>query len=46
MNGFIEILLLLFLLSSFLLTCSSRMLHCIRLVGSPRGLAWLAGYWQ
>lgn len=32
MNGLIEILLLLFLLSSFLLTCSSRMLHCIRLV--------------
>ncbi len=32
MNGLIEILLLLFLISSFLLTCSSRMLHCIRLV--------------
>ena len=34
MNGLIEILLLLFLLSSFLLTCSSRMLHCIRLVAA------------
>ena len=32
MNDLIEILLLCFLLCSFLLTCSSRLLHCIKLV--------------
>ncbi len=32
MNGLIEIMLLLFLFCSFLLTCSSRLLHCIKLV--------------
>lgn len=34
MNGLIEIMLLLFLLNSFLLTCSSRLLHCVKLVAT------------